>query len=104
PPPPTTPHSSPLFPYTPLFRSISLFFTEIFEGKHGDALLRNDFACVAGNKLALKNVRCCQHGDDNHGGRQRAVGKPTAPLLFRGDRKSTRLNSSHRTISYAVFC
>src|SRR5437867_8205930 len=24
--------------------------------------------------------------------------------LVRGDRKSTRLNSSHRTISYAVFC
>src|SRR6266516_1809992 len=24
--------------------------------------------------------------------------------LARGDRKSTRLNSSHRTISYAVFC
>src|SRR5207248_11322073 len=23
---------------------------------------------------------------------------------LRGDRKSTRLNSSHRTISYAVFC
>src|SRR5207248_5947083 len=23
---------------------------------------------------------------------------------FNGDRKSTRLNSSHRTISYAVFC
>src|SRR6266516_5858142 len=27
--------------------------------------------------------------------------EPTPPL---GDRKSTRLNSSHRTISYAVFC
>src|SRR5207248_4912972 len=27
------------------------------------------------------------------------------PLTLRGaDRKSTRLNSSHRTISYAVFC
>src|SRR5207248_9155000 len=25
-------------------------------------------------------------------------------LLIAGDRKSTRLNSSHRTISYAVFC
>src|SRR5437762_8691654 len=25
-------------------------------------------------------------------------------LLTRGDRKSTRLNSSHRCISYAVFC
>src|SRR5260221_10951611 len=24
--------------------------------------------------------------------------------LFRGDRKSTRLNSSHTVISYAVFC
>src|SRR6266516_7469160 len=29
----------------------------------------------------------------------RAVAVPAA-----GDRKSTRLNSSHRTISYAVFC
>src|SRR5437879_11108665 len=25
-------------------------------------------------------------------------------FYFRGDRKSTRLNSSHRCISYAVFC
>ena len=24
--------------------------------------------------------------------------------VFQGDRKSTRLNSSHQTISYAVFC
>src|SRR5207248_9810908 len=31
---------------------------------------------------------------------QRAV----RPALDDGDRKSTRLNSSHRTISYAVFC
>src|SRR5207248_11360773 len=27
-----------------------------------------------------------------------------ASVVPRGDRKSTRLNSSHRTISYAVFC
>src|SRR5207248_8601427 len=27
-----------------------------------------------------------------------------ASLFGTGDRKSTRLNSSHRTISYAVFC
>src|SRR5699024_12002411 len=26
------------------------------------------------------------------------------PTTFRGDRKSTRLNSSHVSISYAVFC
>src|SRR5437762_4743862 len=30
-------------------------------------------------------------------------GIPTL-ILFKGDRKSTRLNSSHRCISYAVFC
>src|SRR5438105_9265805 len=29
---------------------------------------------------------------------------PAAPLLVRRDRKSTRLNSSHEWISYAVFC
>src|SRR5437879_6992338 len=29
---------------------------------------------------------------------------PLVELLHRGDRKSTRLNSSHRCISYAVFC
>src|SRR5207248_8442138 len=29
---------------------------------------------------------------------------PSSLLAQNGDRKSTRLNSSHRTISYAVFC
>src|SRR5207248_9649412 len=29
---------------------------------------------------------------------------PNYAFRNRGDRKSTRLNSSHRTISYAVFC
>src|SRR5207248_3497937 len=28
----------------------------------------------------------------------------SCPALLEEDRKSTRLNSSHRTISYAVFC
>src|SRR3712207_7184797 len=30
--------------------------------------------------------------------------QPAAPLLDPEDRKSTRLNSSHANISYAVFC
>src|SRR5258708_18561159 len=30
--------------------------------------------------------------------------EPKIDLLDRGDRKSTRLNSSHQIISYAVFC
>src|SRR2546426_3042315 len=29
---------------------------------------------------------------------------PKPPLVVRADRKSTRLNSSHLVISYAVFC
>src|SRR5690625_6154388 len=32
------------------------------------------------------------------------AGVPCAPLNYRLDRKSTRLNSSHVAISYAVFC
>src|SRR5438034_4525258 len=35
------------------------------------------------------------------------LGRPdsvSAPQKFEGDRKSTRLNSSHTVISYAVFC
>src|SRR5208283_390365 len=32
------------------------------------------------------------------------AGRGVAPCARRGDRKSTRLNSSHITISYAVFC
>src|SRR5207248_7316498 len=36
---------------------------------------------------------------------QRAPGRTARPATSPdGDRKSTRLNSSHRTISYAVFC
>src|SRR5256886_11010664 len=34
----------------------------------------------------------------------RDPGDARARLAFRGDRKSTRLNSSHSQISYAVFC
>src|SRR5437773_8360025 len=33
-----------------------------------------------------------------------AEGNPTTPRPERQDRKSTRLNSSHITISYAVIC
>src|SRR3712207_6908630 len=36
-------------------------------------------------------------GEQGHGGEQ-------AEQARRGDRKSTRLNSSHANISYAVFC
>src|SRR5437879_11018767 len=77
------PPTSTLFPYTTLFRS--------FSGMRGTNL-----------------VQVLQQGFTSH-----ATGAPAAqPQIVRGcrvmgsggDRKSTRLNSSHRCISYAVFC
>src|SRR5207248_8955623 len=41
-------------------------------------------------------------GVDPRGARDRLL--PARPVEGGRDRKSTRLNSSHRTISYAVFC
>src|SRR5437667_8742178 len=70
------PPRSTLFPYTTLFRSSVDFDRARMRG--GSAHLRAD---------AL--------GEDFVG--HLAFGHP-------GDRKSTRLNSSHITISYAVFC
>src|SRR3712207_9117642 len=35
---------------------------------------------------------------------RRSSGGSSCPTCFRRDRKSTRLNSSHANISYAVFC
>src|SRR5437763_1967858 len=42
--------------------------------------------------------------DDLKGIKIRLPVAPLMPLRSSGDRKSTRLNSSHRCISYAVFC
>src|SRR5215217_9333218 len=38
------------------------------------------------------------------GTRARRSARPRPPPAGRGDRNSTRLNSSHANISYAVFC
>src|SRR3712207_6977987 len=80
------PPRSTLFPYTTLFRSA---FTE-YSRRHGDFAL--------GGAAALVTV-------DESGSCERAaialLGAAPTPMR---DRKSTRLNSSHANISYAVFC
>src|SRR2546427_11853403 len=48
--------------------------------------------------LGLERVRWVPAGQPWH------RGSPLAPAAHRLDRKSTRLNSSHSQISYAVFC
>src|SRR2546428_8432117 len=84
------PPRSTLFPYTTLFRSglgdIGPNGAQpVMEGK---ALLFKELAGVDAFPicLATKEVR--------------QIGKASTPA----DRKSTRLNSSHDQISYAVFC
>src|SRR2546422_3507270 len=80
------PPRSTLFPYTTLFRSRPPDLREVPLGSR------------AGEDADL-------HGGDE--GRPRRVPVPRpgrAGELRDGDRKSTRLNSSHGYISYAVFC
>src|SRR5690606_40338515 len=83
------PPRSTLFPYTTLFRSNAVY------GDHTTQVLGAFLDVCAGAIRQLHDrgqveARC---------GRSVPVG-----LAFTKDRKSTRLNSSHVKISYAVFC
>src|SRR5690242_21278307 len=80
------PSSSTLFPYTTLFRS------EDITGK------RAVLADVRAEQQAI--VREAELADR----RLKALEADKAASHQRQDRKSTRLNSSHMSISYAVFC
>src|SRR5687768_18036349 len=79
------PPRSTLFPYTTLFRSGS--------GRIADVEAGVDQACVAWGRVRTVLPIL-----------PRAVRSVTVRGLCMGDRKSTRLNSSHGYISYAVFC
>src|SRR3712207_7894814 len=80
------PPRSTLFPYTTLFRSR-------VEGERGGAALGGGPAPGSEGGMVERSSRIAIINDD------------TAFLnLMREDRKSTRLNSSHANISYAVFC
>src|SRR5690349_24241186 len=84
------PPRSTLFPYTTLFRSCI-----VIDVPHSV----DDILAVVGDRKVKAIV--CTHAHDDHvrvapALRERVV----API----DRKSTRLNSSHVEISYAVFC
>src|SRR2546430_5928495 len=74
------PPRSTLFPYTTLFRSQRCFHEH-----------RDDASDEFGIVLTLELTKRIEHRSIEHS-------------EVRTDRKSTRLNSSHSQISYAVFC
>src|SRR2546427_5398500 len=80
------PPRSTLFPYTTLFRSEAEFM------RSGDAVTEAERKAAEAER-ALEEVRARQAPL-----REALAGKREQ------DRKSTRLNSSHSQISYAVFC
>src|SRR5687768_18037637 len=84
------PPRSTLFPYTTLFRSGEIAaHGEIFREGWGAPLIVDNLDCLFLFKAVF-------HPEDDVG----------AAHIVRNakDRKSTRLNSSHGYISYAVFC
>src|SRR5690554_7473493 len=83
------PPRSTLFPYTTLFRSdiINVDITAFHDGYHGDTN-RTFLVGEVADETALLVER-------THEAMMRGI---------KADRKSTRLNSSHVRISYAVFC
>src|SRR5690625_4964195 len=82
------PPRSTLFPYTTLFRSKTIKTKEIFDGR---------IISVQVDDVKLP---------DGNIGKREIVKHPgaVAIIAITEDRKSTRLNSSHVAISYAVFC
>src|SRR3712207_8136647 len=78
------PPRSTLFPYTTLFRSAATSGPAISEEEH-EVVLREEEPVVEKRAVPRERVRLDTE-------------------TVTEDRKSTRLNSSHANISYAVFC
>src|SRR2546430_6459503 len=96
------PPRSTLFPYTPLFRSSSTWggVDPARRGVRGGDRHLGDAAPGEAAHTEGQVVACVV----GISGRRTRPRDNVGWLLSWGDRKSTRLNSSHSQISYAVFC
>src|SRR3712207_8929588 len=86
------PPRSTLFPYTTLFRSVD-----------------DDVGAEASHRRDLHGVRVLRDADGRGDVEELRRERDRLAMVARrradhADRKSTRLNSSHANISYAVFC
>src|SRR5688572_31513757 len=78
------PPRSTLFPYTTLFRSAPSWY-------HSDCRRSRGYTAIRRKEHHARS-------------QERKCWRPVIGLVAKRDRKSTRLNSSHSQISYAVFC
>src|SRR5207253_7207320 len=96
------PPPSPPFPYTPLFRSRG----QIHQSLHGVGHVRSA-SRIAPSSLGLRSLWAWENDAPFRPVRCNLL-NPKIAIFFTSrlplDRKSTRLNSSHVAISYAVFC
>src|SRR5207244_13107188 len=90
---PPLPPPPPLFPYTTLFRSINdsshQASSRSVRPTNGSSARRSKHSFVIADARLIASS---------------SPGSFTARTPWTRDRKSTRLNSSHQIISYAVFC
>src|SRR2546430_11727917 len=92
------PPRSTLFPYTTLFRSVG----GMGEGLGGEARARGKLTPPLVRVELGEQQRIVRRIDDDQ--HRFMVLRRGAQHRRPADRKSTRLNSSHSQISYAVFC
>src|SRR3712207_8522283 len=92
------PPRSTLFPYTTLFRSKRIYR---LPGSMPELTVFNSVLNNLANNIALLTI-ACQRASDKQSFIADQINK--VARTNREDRKSTRLNSSHANISYAVFC
>src|SRR5207249_11323777 len=95
------PPASALFPYTTLFRSLAVV------GRCSPHNPCHERDYIANSKHLARRISYCAPCEPASAPRLRRMARrvrrarlPPSP----SDRKSTRLNSSHVSISYAVFC
>src|SRR5204863_7644199 len=94
------PRVSTLFPYTTLFRSVGDFLVlgkRVGDQRKGALVFLEGFGKRIRRRLALLAGAVLHEI-------QRRLDRQFLAADLEADRKSTRLNSSHVEISYAVFC
>src|SRR5690606_41874251 len=97
------PPISTLFPYTTLFRSLVIMIAAYDAGSSQFPVF-HPYPDVAYYALTARNAWGAVGFRKDQWGAKDEYLKKIAELNSKSDRKSTRLNSSHVKISYAVFC